>query len=272
MDINEIKQDNQQEYSRLNEELIVRLSNCYGDGAMLTSFFLIYYATIIVGLLQCIDFKNELLIFIIFGIVPLVVYFFPIVILHSFAEKYKENVLGLFNIALFSSIYHEKPVQIENKIYGKKWELLHKNTRKFASKHESKEYYFLAITSLALLLICFIVDLYLFLTMENKSTLIIVVSLITIMLYIILFVVSVRYIRKIRIATDMKKSEKIGEIIIAYYQKTKELLTDGKYDEKELQEKLSEIKLHEKRIDDSIEEDSYPYTKTIELINSIFNK
>ena len=39
MEIKRIKEEDKQEYDRLKDELIVRLNNCYGDGAMLASFF-----------------------------------------------------------------------------------------------------------------------------------------------------------------------------------------------------------------------------------------
>ena len=155
------KEDNV-EFSRLNEELIVRLNNCYGDGATLSSFFLLYFATSIVGLIQCVNFSNQNISFLIFGFISLTLYFFPIIILLAFSEKYKENLIGLINISMYISIYHEK-INIDDlnqKVRGKKWEMLHKNTRRFSHKYESKEYFYLALTSFAFLVISFIISIF----------------------------------------------------------------------------------------------------------------
>ncbi|MBQ3046969.1 MAG: hypothetical protein IJD54_02860, partial [Clostridia bacterium] len=219
-----------QEYSRLQEELIARLNSCYGDGAVLASFFLIYFATLIGGLFQCFGIKDLVLRFIVFGLVSSVAFFFPIIILHAFAVKFKENFTGLCNVALFVSYYHERPNIVKDKnLKGIKWELMHKNTMSFASLHESKEYFLLAFTSFILLIISTVVAIYFYITDAKEVTLF---SLIPVaIVYVVLLYLGAKFLRRIYCVTDMARLIKIREDIQYYYQ-----LQIDKFGEKETEQ------------------------------------
>lgn len=248
-------EEDTQEYSRLNQELIERLKICYGDGAMLASFLLVYYATVIAGLIQCVAIESSFVSFLLFGSVSAVAYFFPVVILRCFAEKYKESYLGLCNVALFCSVYHEKPILSEGSLRGKKWELLHFNTLNFTYKGENKEYFFLGMASLSLLLISFIVSICLFLAIEKLTLLVKMFGAAIAVLYLCLILLAARVVLQIHRATNMKRlKEEYVDLICMFYERQKAFLTDGDYKEDELSVRLSELKQKQNEIEKEVSE------------------
>ncbi len=146
-----------QEYNRIQQELMSRIKMCYSDGAMLASFMLVYYATVIAGIIQCFQIKNCITSFLLVGLISSVAFFFPIIILYTFAVKFKENFSAVCNISAFSSAYHEKPSIIKtNSIEGTKWEILHKDSLSLSTRYEAKEYFLLALTSFFFLIVGFV--------------------------------------------------------------------------------------------------------------------
>lgn len=138
----------EKEYERLNQELLMRVKNSYGDGIMLASFYLIYYATSIAALVQLIIAENNILTFVSLGLISSIVFCMPIIVMFAFSIKYKENFLGICNISAYLRIYHELPTL--NDICGNelKWEIAHKDTISPSAKFENKEYFFLSIMSI----------------------------------------------------------------------------------------------------------------------------
>lgn len=150
------EKDAEQEYVRLQEELLMRIKNCYGNSSTLASFYLIFYATVTAALLQFLcseTFFSKSINIIIFGFIACIVFTFPILIMHSFAVKFKENFLSVCNICAYITFYHELPsISKISDIGGKKWELLSYDTLAPEAKFENKEYFLLSTISIILFL------------------------------------------------------------------------------------------------------------------------
>lgn len=152
------------EYNRLNKEQMMRIEKIYSDGAIVTSILLIYLVTCIGLLLEAYKYllkdgvkNSDILIFPISAL-SIVFFIFPILLCYTFALKSKEMMDSIISLSNFIKQYYEKPILINGKISGKKWESMHKNTMIPTIRNERKEYYFLALISLILICVCGVVE------------------------------------------------------------------------------------------------------------------
>ena len=114
MDNNYNSEDKNEEYTRLNDELLMRIKNSYGDGVMLASFYLVFYATLIGVFCELFGGKMESLYTLtLVGSIFSVAFSISIWILYAFAAKFKENFLAICSIAEFLICYHEKTIPIK---------------------------------------------------------------------------------------------------------------------------------------------------------------
>lgn len=94
--------ETQKELDCLNSELQMRMKKEYGDGAVLVSFSLIYFITVVDILLNLVDFSNCTLIKIcIFSMLSIIFFLFPILIYYATATRNRENLSALLSIASY---------------------------------------------------------------------------------------------------------------------------------------------------------------------------
>ena len=195
----------EQEYRRLNDELIMRINRSYNDGVMLASFFLIYYATSFAAFVQFVSqgVENNLLKFIVFGLISTIAFSMPSVLLYAFSIKHKENFISICNISGYIKIYHELPT-LSNKFNDEgeiKWEVAHRDTISPSARQEDKEYFFLSLVSLVLMIASASVTFYL--SFGNKESLITMIIIDTISLCGV--VVGIIFTVKTRNTTNLNK-------------------------------------------------------------------
>ena len=206
-----------QEYERLQEELVMRVNKCYGDGALLTSFYLIYYATVVFGLLEwffngkdgmtCIE-------MFVFAVLACILFVLLILILYAFSVKFKENYLSICNISAYIIFCHELPTVIKRDEGNlKKWELTHYDTVFGEEKYETKEYFLLALTSVFLLFGSLGIEIYCFFSYFKHIPWMLLLGCI----YIIVLIFSVIFTRRIGRATNIQKLQETKKNIICYY-------------------------------------------------------
>ncbi len=206
-----------QEYNRIQQELMSRIKMCYSDGAMLASFCLVYYATIIAGLIQILQIDCEDVQFLLFGLISPIAFFFPIIILHTFAVKFKENFAAVCNIAAFSFTYYEKPGIVKsNSIEGIKWELMHKNSLAMSTRHESKEYFLLALTSFFFLVASFVFSIFIY--VNKFDSIEVGFLLLIIIIYCVAFIMGSIFLYKIYSVTSLFKLSNIMDDTKLFYE------------------------------------------------------
>lgn len=211
--MNNNREDKNQEYTRLNEELMMRIKNSYGDGVMLASFYLIFYATLI-GVFCELYFggMESLHGLVIAGLIFAFSFSVPIWILYAFAVKFQENFLAICNISEYLICYHE------GNDSHKKWESLHETRISGVKKYEGIEYFLLGLFSLVLFLVTMAVVGVGFITMGEFNIIAVLVGL----LDLVLLVVDIRCLLLIYHATDLSKLHAIKKEISDYYKKQKE--------------------------------------------------
>lgn len=259
-----------QEYDYVQQERISRINTCYTDGAMLASFFLIYYATIITGLIPCLQIENANTMFLLFGLISAVAFFFPIIVLRTFAVKFIENISAICNLAAFSVFYHEKPAIIEtNDIEGIKWESLHKDTMFVSTRYESKEYFLLALASLFFQAICFVVLIYLYAMNMEAVNLIYFISII--ILQCCFFAVGSIVVYKIHATTNISNLAKIDKDTQLFYE-MQWLRLCGENKSCEILDKIEKFRKEENALNSFILENRIPDYKSSEIVKMFYGK
>ncbi len=151
----------QKELDHLNNELLMRIEKGYGDGVLLVSFSLIYFATVIGVLIKFVEYAQVGLKDIcVFSVLSAVFFQFPIFIYYTTATHSRENFSALFNIATYKKKFYEN-FTVDSAIRkGGKWENFHKVTISDFFNKEKNEAFFLSLLSLALYVGSFLLTFY----------------------------------------------------------------------------------------------------------------
>lgn len=260
-----------QEYKRLNDELMMRIKRSYNDGVMLASFYLIYYATVIAAFVQLLiqPFENSSLKFIFFGLMSSIAFCMPIVLLYAFAIKHKENFAGICNISGYIRIYHELPtlssnINDENEI---RWELTHKDTISPTAKFEDKEYFFLSLTSLLSMLASVVITIVIGIECEESVFLMLLIGSICLCSTIISVLFSIKIRRSTNLNVLVAEIDKARDF---YERQAKMVNKKSEKWETEL-EKYKAFSNQEKTIDEILQKIGYSkYNKKV--INIFYEK
>lgn len=262
--------DDWQEYNRIQQELISRINLCYNDGAMLASFFLIFYASIISGLISCFQVDNANTMVLLFGIISAVAFFFPIIVLHAFAVKFKENFSAICNLSAFSAFYYERPSIFKTEtINGPKWELLHKNTISLSTRHESKEYFLLALTSLFFLAVssCFLIYIYI----TNVTAVNLIYFILTATIHCCFLFVGGIFVYKIYSTTNMFNLTNIANDTKLFYEIQSEKIS-GEKASCTLYDEILKFNKEEEILNLFLSINRIPDYKASEIIKMYYNK
>ena len=265
--------EEQKELEYLNNEILMRMKKGYSDGALLVSFSLIYFATIIGTLISLVDYSNpELMRIFEFGAVSILAFFSPILIYYSSDTRNRENISGILNIAAFKKKYYENNTFSNGHVSGGRWEKFHKITLSSFFDKGHNEVFFLAALSLALYLGSF------FLTgsftwkylVDNESksfyslTLLIIINL----LYVICLFPAVRRIIKLHslngangIMSEIQSEELFYNI---QYE-----LTKNANDEDELKELITKLHDENRKISSFVIKTKIPSNNVI-LLEKLF--
>ena len=235
--------DENVEYNRLNQEQNMRIEKIYSDGALVTSILLVYLITCLGALFGAYKYLlgkgaqySDVLIFPI-SILSIALFIVPVLLCYTFALKSKEMMDSIISLSNFIKVYFEKPILTEGTIKGKKWESMHKNTMASSIHHERKEYYFIALLSIILILCCGISEIKAVLTIGsivNASFWFVIITKIGFIVYAVIIT------RKIRYKTNMKAVFTEINSTELFYQNQKIALEQSKANEP-LESKVKEI-------------------------------
>lgn len=143
----------------------MRIKKSYGEGTMLVSFSLFYYAAIIgaiVDFINCINIKEiDLIKTLIFSIISLISFSFPVLIYYSSATHDRENISAIFNIATYKKKFYENYSLSNGVLLGGRWENFNKNTITSFFNKTHNEAFFLSCLSLTLYIVAFFMSAYL---------------------------------------------------------------------------------------------------------------
>ena len=143
--------ESQKELDHLNNELLMRIQKGYGDGAMLVSFSLIYFVTVI-GVLSKFLESSELDVkdICIFSVLSTLFFLFPILIYYAMTTRNRENFSAIFNIAAYKKRFFEKYNLSDGILSGGKWEKFNKTTFSIFFDKGKNEVFFLSLLSVSL--------------------------------------------------------------------------------------------------------------------------
>lgn len=253
------------EYNRLKNEQLSRIEKIYSDGAIVTSILLIYLITCVgslCGVYQYVLSHEAVpcLLVALVSVLSMVLFLFPILLCYTFALKSKEMMDSIINLSIFIKEYHEHPVLESGEIRGKKWETLHKNTTLPAILCERKEYYFLSLLSLILLVICGIVDAYLTIRLKLGPACLSIAILVN----VVAAILSVIFIRKIRHSTGLNDVAAELDSAELFYKKQKFFLGTAENAE-DLESKICEFGKENLTFQIFLMKSLIPHYKAIEL-------
>lgn len=222
------------EYGRLNQEQNMRIEKIYSDGALVTSILLVYLIACLSGLFGAYQYilsdgaqYSDVLIFPI-SILSIALFIVPVLLCYTFALKSKEMMDSIISLSNFIKVYFEKPILAEGTIKGKKWESMHKNTMVSSIHHERKEYYFIALLSIILILCCGISEIKAVLTIGsivNFSFWFVIITKICFIVYAVIITRKIRYKTNMKaVFTEIKSTE-------LFYQNQKTYLENCKENE-----------------------------------------
>ena len=172
----------QKELEHLNNELLMRMQKGYGDGAMLVSFSLIYFVTVIGVLIKFVECSElGLKDICIFNALSIMFFLFPIFIYYAMTTRNRENFSALFNVATYKKIFFENYTLSDGILSGGKWEHFHKTTYSAFFDKGNNEVFFLSILSMALYIgSFFLMFYYTFIYLQQNSTVLSFVILISV--------------------------------------------------------------------------------------------
>ena len=191
----------QKELEHLNNELLMRMQKGYGDGAMLVSFSLIYFITVIGILIKVVDYQNPRRTDIcIFAVLSTVFFLFPILIYYATATRNRENLSALFNIAAYKKRFFENYTLSDSVLSGGKWETFNKTTFSSFFDKGKNEVFFLSGLSIVLQILSFLLTAYYtFVYLQQNSTVLAFALLISINSFCaVCFIPAIRRIVKLQ--------------------------------------------------------------------------
>lgn len=151
----------QKELDHLNSELLMRIQKGYGDGAMLVSFSLIYYITVIGALINFVKLSElEVKDICVFSVLSTLFFLFPILIYYAITTRNRENFSALFNIAAYKKRFFENYTLSDGILSGGKWENFNRATFSNFFDKGKNEVFFLSLLSMSLQIGSFLLTVY----------------------------------------------------------------------------------------------------------------
>lgn len=235
----------EKELEYLNNELHMRMEKEYSNGAVLVSFSLIYFATVIGILINLIEsaLSHRLITILLFGAISGISFFFPILLYYSTATRNRENLSAIFNIAAYKKKYYERFCFSEDEVSGGRWENFHKITMNNYFNKGSNEVFFLTELSFFLFVGSFVLTIYFsFMVIKNNGFSLSIMSMLgEILVYIICFIFSVKRIRQLYNIYSINNVADEVESIETYYDIQNKLINECQ-DQKQIINLVNDLK------------------------------